>query len=298
MELRLETSDLLALAGVPDADVDAYHFDAPPLPDLVRAVTRLTDRPFSERIQANQRAVRYIAENTSLFPVGMLIGPFSLMTKLVADPIIPVATAGSGVTAGEDTGVLMIERCLEMARATVERSAIAQIQAGAKAIIVCEPAANKVYISPRQLRGGSTVFERYVLEPNRSLRNLMAARGADLIFHNCGELLDEMVRQFAVDLHPVVLSLGSSRKLWEDAALVPDDVVLFGNLPTKTFYSDAVMPVQEVIRRTEELRVKMRDCGHAHILGSECDVLHVPESAETIRRKVDAMLTCPTVAAH
>jgi hypothetical protein len=34
----------------------------------------------------------------------------------------------------------------------------------------------------------------------------------------------------------------------------------------------------------------MAECGHPHILGSECDVLHVPEAAETIRRKVDAML--------
>jgi hypothetical protein len=36
----------------------------------------------------------------------------------------------------------------------------------------------------------------------------------------------------------------------------------------------------------------MQATSHAHILGSECDVLHVPEAAETIRRKVDAMLTC------
>jgi uroporphyrinogen-III decarboxylase len=185
-----------------------------------------------------------------------------------------------------------------MARATVERSALAQIRAGAKAVIVCEPAANKVYLSPRQLRGGSTIFERYVLEPNRALRSLMAAHGVDLIFHNCGELLDDMVRQFAVELRPVMLSLGGSRKLWEDAALVPDDIVLFGNLPTKMFYSDSVMPVEEVVRRTRELQANMRACGHAHILGSECDVLHVPESAETIRSKVDAMLTCAAAAVH
>jgi hypothetical protein len=35
----------------------------------------------------------------------------------------------------------------------------------------------------------------------------------------------------------------------------------------------------------------MRGTGHPFILGSECDVLHVPEAAETIRRKVEAMLT-------
>jgi hypothetical protein len=31
---------------------------------------------------------------------------------------------------------------------------------------------------------------------------------------------------------PVILSLGSSRVLWEDAQLVPKHVVLYGNLPS------------------------------------------------------------------
>jgi len=35
----------------------------------------------------------------------------------------------------------------------------------------------------------------------------------------------------------------------------------------------------------------MEECGHPHILGSECDVLHVSEAAETIRAKVEVMLT-------
>jgi methanol--5-hydroxybenzimidazolylcobamide Co-methyltransferase len=56
-----------------------------------------------------------------------------------------------------------------------------------------------------------------------------------------------MVEAFANRLHPAILSLGSSRKLWEDARLVPRDVVLYGNLPTKLFYSDSVMPVEEVL---------------------------------------------------
>jgi hypothetical protein len=112
----------------------------------------------------------------------------------------------------------------------------------------------------------------------------------DLIFHDCGDLNQEMVRNFAERLHPAILSLGSSRKLWEDAAVVPDDVVLFGNLPTKSFYSDAAMPLEEVVQRAATLVRNMRTCGHPHILGSECDVLYVPDAAETIRRKVDAML--------
>jgi hypothetical protein len=84
----------------------------------------------------------------------------------------------------------------------------------------------------------------------------------------------------------------SSRRLWEDAACVPPDVVLFGNLPTKLFYSDTAMPMERVRQVTEELAGSMARSGYPFILGSECDVLHVPESAETIRRKVDVMMSC------
>jgi uroporphyrinogen-III decarboxylase len=292
MDLTLEKLDLLHFLGVPGAAVDLFHFPEAPSLKTVSEVVAASGRPFPLRIEANQNAVRYIAESTDLLPVGMLIGPFSLMTKLVADPIVPVAMAGSGVTAEEDPAVCLVERCLALAEATVMRSAAAQIASGARAMIVCEPAANTVYLSPRQLRAGSDILERFVLAPNRRLRDLLARHDVDLIFHDCGELSTEMVRLFARELRPAMLSLGSSRSLWEDAAVVPEDVVLFGNLPTKTFYSDAAMPIEEVRRRTCETIRRMEACGHAHILGSECDVLHVPEAAETIRRKVDAMLTC------
>ncbi|MCP5114044.1 MAG: hypothetical protein GY953_24690, partial [bacterium] len=139
---------------------------------------------------------------------------------------------------------------------------------------------------------GSDIFERYVIQPNLRLRRQMAESGADLIFHNCGELNDTMVEQFATHLGPSIMSLGSSRLLDEDAAIVPKDIVLFGNLPTKTFYSDAKMPVEEVERLTCDLIERMRATGHPHILGSQCDVLHVPDAAETIRRKVAVMIQC------
>ena len=292
MDLTLEKADLLSHLGVPQADVDLYHFDRPPLLETVSDVLRSADRAFLPRIQANQGAVRYIAEKTDLLAVGMLIGPFSLMTKLVADPIAGVALAGGGVTAQDDDAVCLVERCLALAEATVLRSALAQIRAGARAMILCEPAANTVYLSPRQMRAGADILERFVLAPNRRIRELLGQHGVDLIFHDCGELNTDMVRQFAWELRPAVISLGSSRKLWEDAAVVPRDIVLFGNLPTKTFYSDSALPVEEVRRMTMELRQHMSACGHPHILGSECDVLHVPDAAETIRRKVDVMLSC------
>jgi uroporphyrinogen-III decarboxylase len=291
MDLTLEKADLLSFFGVAESDLDQYQFTEAPSEDALAALRRARNRPFRQRNAANIGAVRYIAERTNLIPVGMLIGPFSLTTKLIADPITPVAMAGSGVSAEEDSGVRLVERCLDLSIATVLRSAEAQIEAGAKALVVCEPAANTVYLSPRQLRAGSDIFDRFVMEPNRRLRTLLATHETDLIFHDCGELTTGMIQQFASELSPAVLSLGSSRRLWEDAAVVPRSTVLFGNLPTKRFYSDSALPIEEVRRLTRELIRNVRQCGHPHILGSECDVLHVPESAETIRRKVDAMLT-------
>lgn len=291
MDLTLEKSDLLAFFGVPPHAADSWHFSEPPSEQTVTRLNAASARPFSRRIDAQHGAIRLIAETTDLVPVGMVIGPFSLMTKLVADPIIPVATAAMGVTGGEDPGVALVERCLALAEATIRRSASAQIANGARAVMVCEPAANSAYLSPRQLRTSPETFERFVLGPNQRLKALLDAHGVDLIFHNCGQLTREMVQQFAGTLHPVILSLGSSRRLWEDAAVVPDDVVLYGNLPTRLFYSDTAMPEAEVRRQTGELLQQMADCGHPHILGSECDVLHVPGASDTIHRKVNLMLT-------
>jgi uroporphyrinogen-III decarboxylase len=220
----------------------------------------------------------------------MAIGPFSLATRLMADPIPATAMAGSGVGSGESDEVKLLWQCLHMAEAAVLRSLQSQVANGAQAIMICEPAACKAYISPRQMKAGSNIFERLVMEPNLRLKAALDEAGCDLIFHDCGELIDEMVEAFANRIHPKILSLGSSRKLWEDARMVPGDVVLYGNLPTRSFYSDGAMPIDEVIRRTDELMANMKACGHPHILGSECDVLFVPEAQETIRNKVDAMM--------
>ena len=292
MDLRLEKADLLDKFGVPEAKGDAFHFAVAPSEDDLARVAASIDAAFPARCQAHFDSIRYIAEETKLVPVGMAIGPFSLMTKLMADPIVPIAMAGIGVTGVEDPGVLMAERCLALAELTVHRSLRAQARAGAHAIIVCEPAANVVYLSPKQIEKGSDIFERFVMQPALRMKAVLDSAGVDLIFHDCGQLNPFMVRQFGERVHPAILSLGSSRRLWEDAALVPKDVVLFGNLPTKNFYSDTVVPEERVRELTLELIENMRQAGHPHIVGSECDVLHVPESSAAIRRKLIVMLTC------
>jgi hypothetical protein len=124
---------------------------------------------------------------------------------------------------------------------------------------------------------------------NREIREQLAAADVDLIFHDCGELTAGMVGRFA-GLDPAMISLGCSRQLWEDAALVSKTTVLYGNLPTKQFYSDELVSLARVRELSDELLERMRDVGHPFILGSECDVLSVPGYEQTIKAKVEEFL--------
>ena len=292
MDLRLEKTDLLACAGVPAADSEKYHFTSPLNESTIAALGAGKTAPLCHGSIARNQALSYIASFPDLVPVGMAIGPFSLVSRLMPDPITAAAMAGSGVAPEDSDEVRLLWQCLRLAEAAVQRSARSQIDHGARAMMLCEPAACTAFLSPRQLKAGSRLFEQLVMEPNLRLKAVLDAAGCDLIFHDCGELIDLMVEAFANRLHPVILSLGGSRKLWEDARLVPSDVVLYGNLPTKSFYSDGAMPIEEVVRRSTELVAHMKACGHPHILGSECDVLFVPEAREAILAKVDAMMAC------
>ncbi len=281
MDLKLEKEAMLLARGVPAGEVDTFHFAETPGDS---AAFRLTPR-----MAAACEAIRTVARETDLLPVGMAIGPFSLMTKLIADPIAPVFMAGTGATAEDDPEIGLVERLLDMSFATITAYLEAQMDAGAKALVLCEPAANGVYFSPNQLAASYDVFERYVMRYCRALRDQLESRGVDLIFHDCGELQDGMVTRFA-SLDPAILSLGSSRELWHDAALVPRSTVLYGNLPTKQFYSDELMSVDRVRDLAAGLAARMRACGHPFILGSECDVLSVSGREAAIQAKVAAFL--------
>jgi len=290
MDLTVEKSQLLAALGVPEEARDTFHLDRPLSAGELDVVESYAREQPTARLRANIEAVRYVAQNTELVPCAMAIGPFSLMTKLLADPIMPVYMAGSGFTAAEDEDVRRLETALEAATRVILASLAAQIEAGAKVAVIAEPAANLVYLSPKQIAQGAGVFDRLVMAYNRRIAEYLASRGVDLFFHCCGELIEPMVRGFA-SLEPVILSLGSSRVLWEDAALVPKHVVLYGNLPTKRFFSDEIT-VTEVEALSRDLVANMRRIGHPFILGSECDVLSVPGREEVIRSKVYAFLTC------
>lgn len=297
MDLRIEKAAMLRALGVAEDDIDSWHFDAVPDDAVFERIERGLSFTNHARPRANLRAIEYAAGRGDLIPAGMAIGPFSLMTKLLVDPITPVYLAGTGLSGDEEEEVRRVERVLELATRVILRSIEAQCDAGAAIVCICEPAANTVYLSPNQLESpgkGSDIFERYVMAFNRRVKARLESRGVDLMFHDCGELLDAMIGQF-VTLDPAILSLGSSRRLWEDARLVPPTTVMYGNLPSKRFYDDGLVSVAEVQRQSAELIERMADAGQPFILGSECDVLSVPGCHDTIKAKVAAMLTTPTL---
>ncbi len=289
MDLTIEKRWLLELLGQPAVANDDYHFTEPPTAAAVAQVAAGVQGPPTRRLAASCEALSHVAARGDLVAVGMAIGPFSLLTKLLSDPITAVFLAGSDVTAAEEPEVATAEVALQLATMVVLRSLELQVAAGARLICLCEPAANSVYLSPRQIEAGSDIFERFVMEPNRRIKGLLRSLDCDLMFHNCGELSDRMVDEFN-SLHPVILSFGSSRKLWEDAARVAPDVVLFGNLPSRKFYSDSECSVAAVAEMAATLRSRMAATGHPFILGTECDVLSVPEAHDTIMAKVASMM--------
>lgn len=280
MDLALEKEALLLSLGTDPAEVESFHFSEPP-----EAPSNFELTP---RMRAACEAIRHVAAKPGLVPMGMGIGPFSLMTKLVSDPITPVFLAGAGSTAEDEPEVAVVEAAIRVGTDVILAYLDAQIAAGATAFILCEPAANNVYFSPNQLDEGYEVFDRLVMEPLWRIKARMDSAGVELVFHDCGELTDGMVARFS-SLDPAMISLGSSRDLAADAAIVPRTTVLYGNLPTKKFISPQ-LTVDDVRRMAGEIAEKVLATGHPFILGSECDVLSVPGKEAEIIAKVEAFL--------
>ncbi len=100
MDLRLEKIDLLALAGVPAAEAESYHISAPMDEGTLTKLCGAQVAGVCAGSRARDEALQYVATKEGLVPVGMSIGPFSLTTRLLADPITVTALAGMGVIRG------------------------------------------------------------------------------------------------------------------------------------------------------------------------------------------------------
>ncbi len=295
MDLTVDKAELVSLLGIESAQADGFHLSEALDPPTVAAIAQAPLAAKTTRFAASLDALRVVGEQRDRVPVGVAIGPFSLATKLVVDPITAVYLAASGSAASEDPEVAAFVCAMTLAEHTVARSVRAQVRAGARAMLICEPAANSTYISPLQAQGPPDAFERFVIEPNRRLRRLLAGLEVDLLLHDCGEMTDAMLRRLAA-LDPAILSLGSSRDLPRDAQFVGGKTVLYGNLPSRQFYSDQAMPLERVRAMAQDLTRRMRATGHPFILGSECDVLSVPGAHAAITAKVDAMMAAAPAA--
>ena len=291
MDLTLEKDILLEIMGVAAEAREGFHFKDMPSDALCARVTKDVDVLVNARIKANCEALSILRSGNEVVPVGMSIGPFSLLIKLVSDPITAVYMAGTGVEAEDDEEVALLHAALKLSETIIHATCAAQIKAGACAIFLCEPAANLVYFSPNQIREGSTVYDDFVTQPNLRLKALFDMTDTDLLFHDCGELIPEMIQSFGA-LKPKLISFGSPVKLWEIEQYVDKDVVLFGNLPTKKFYSDEDVPLDGVAAMVVEIEEKLRASGHPFIIGSECDVLSMPGYEGKILEKVKAMCGC------
>jgi uroporphyrinogen-III decarboxylase len=290
MDLTLEKDIMLRTMGIPAVDVAGFHFEGLPDAKAAAAIVPSMDVLKSPRIKANYDAIATIAREGELLPVGMSIGPFSLLTKFLKDPIVPIYLAGQGLGPEDSEEVAALASILKLCETVIHASIRAQIAAGAKAMFVCEPAANLVFFSPNQLREGSTVFDDFVIAPNLRVKALLEESGVDLIFHDCGELIPEMVKAFAV-LDPAIISLGSPVKLWEVEPYIPMTTVILGNLPTKKFYSDTDVPLDGVPGMVRAIDEKMGESGHPYIVGSECDILSMPGYEKAIMKKVEAFVS-------
>ena len=188
MDLTLEKNAICKVMGIPKEEAATFHFETKP--DAVQILSSF-DPLADPYLKASVEAISHIAADKNYIATGMAIGPFSLMTKLLADPITPVYLAGMEV---EDESVSIFKEVLALIMGVVKKYIEAQLDAGAEIIILCEPAANMVYFSPKQIEEGSDVFERYAMENLRELHSMIQSKGSGLFFHCCGELTLDMLR--------------------------------------------------------------------------------------------------------
>lgn len=187
MDLTLEKDLLLQGVAAGPRAVEAFHFrDHPGEAALVEGLVANLAGPLPPRLQAQVDAVRFVATSVpDLIPCGLTIGPFSLMTTLLEDPISAVYLAYPGSPATDPAMAGLVDAVLDLSMRTVERSLREQLEAGAKVVVACEPAVNRVYVSPRQVQSSPEGFDRLVMANLRRYKAILDDYGAEPTM-NCG----------------------------------------------------------------------------------------------------------------
>lgn len=285
MDLRTEKEWFCSQLGVDNDDTDGYHINREVMSSIPDNIKQFARAPLTPRMEASLGALEYVSTHSKKIPVGMCIGPFSLMTKLLSDPITSAYMAGVNP---EDEEAELLYQVLELGTAVISAWVEKQMASGAQAICVCEPAYNTVYLSPKQLARQPALLDTLVIDYNLRVKDVLQAKNVDLIFHDCGELNEAILR--SIDkLDPAMLSLGSPVSLPEVAPFISEQTVIMGNIASKKFYSDSELSEQEVTEIGKKLLSDMEATGHPFILGTECDVLSVPGCQDTIMKKVYAL---------
>ena len=128
MDLTREKAALLRLLGI-EASPDDFHFHEVPDPAAMQRFERGLNGPIAPAIEATVESVRNVARGTQLVPLGISIGPFSLATKLLADPITPVYLAGTGATTDDEPEVKLLEMAVDLSTRLILRVIERQLEA-------------------------------------------------------------------------------------------------------------------------------------------------------------------------
>lgn len=243
MDLTLEAEALGLKVLKPDNS--AYSVAEHPIKtkeDLEKL--RLPDPSISGRMPVLVNVMEKMSAGLDCCKIGYVIGPFTLSGLLMG-----AEDAAKSIIKRPD----FLKSVLEFSTQLIEEYAKAFIKAGADAICILEPTA--IMLSPKR-------FHEFTGE---YLRRIMQVLQAPSILHICGDtsqLVDQMLSTGAQGI-----SLDSMVNFNEIKDLVPDDVLLIGNIdPVRVV---AFGDEQEVKDAAEALLRDMKGCQN-FVLSSGC----------------------------
>ena len=210
--------------------------------DQYRAVDPLADG----RVWVFLETIRRLVDRLTIPVGGYAIGPFTLAGLMFGAQRIALATL--------DTPEL-VKSALDFCEQIIVRYAKAQVEAGAKIIMMLEPTA--VLLGPNMFWEFS----------GRSVRQIFRHLDCMTVLHICGDTTAMVEPMCKTEVHG--LSLDSMLDMPAAAARMPGDVVLMGNVdPVNVLLRGAPADVE---RATRDLLDRTAGCEN-FILSSGCDI--------------------------